>query len=71
MIQFMTPVLAKPATKSPASFWQRLWSRCYRERIHDDHVPTTMILDVIDRVRGSEANLARLQVERTACRVKR
>ena len=65
MIQFMTPVLAEPATKPPESLWDRLWRRCYREPITNDHVPTVKILDVIERVRGSEANLARFQMERS------
>jgi hypothetical protein len=62
MIHLMFPVLASTETPPPAvSWWRRLVQR-KPERM-PLHSRTLDTLDLIDRVRGAEAKLARLKIE--------
>jgi hypothetical protein len=62
MIQFLTPAILMdtPPPRERHSFWARWWRRRNPARIHA-RTPTTEILDIIDRVRGAEAQLQRLK----------
>lgn len=76
MINFMTNVLAEPkpaiSTETPtwAARWARFWQRHERVPSAATRMPTVQILDLVDRVRGLEAQMARAQMERT-CRERR
>ena len=60
MISFMTPIVVG---RSPAPSWlARLWLRYHPGRV-ELPTPTIRILEIVDRVRGVESQLARLKVE--------
>ena len=64
MIALLTPIFEQP---SPPKHTPSLLARIcvwYRPARYERPMPTRAILDLVDRVRGVEAQLARLKAER-------
>ena len=68
MIQFLSPVILPPVTRGKPSWMARWWRRAnppLLAKVGD--LRTVEILDLIDRVRGAESQLARLKTEAAKC----
>ena len=66
MIHFLMPVVIAQS-KHPVSIWARIWPTLVRPRRVNVADFTVRVLDLIDRVRGAEAQLSRLKTEVAKC----
>lgn len=68
MIHFLSPFIMPPTARVKPSWLARWWRRAYPPPVAKvGELRTVEILDLIDRVRGAESQLARLRLEASKC----